>query len=112
MIDTHIQNSETLATIDSSAHLEVLVNREDFLQAFKAAGWASPRRSDLPILHRILIEARGNKLTLTGTDLETWFRVAVPALSSTEARAALAIPKDRILPWLQDLASGMIALRF
>jgi DNA polymerase-3 subunit beta len=106
------QNSETLPTVDSSAHPDVLVNREDFLFAFKAAGWASTRHNEIPILRCILIEASGNKLTLTGTDLETWFSVPVPALSSEEVHAALAIPKGGILPWLQDLTTATIALRF
>lgn len=113
MIDTQLQNSETLATVDSPvSRPDVLVNREDFLRAFTAAGWACARHSELPILRCVLIEARHGRLTLTGTDLETGLRVAAPGMISGELDAALAIPKDRILPWLQDLASATIALRF
>ena len=59
-------------------------------KALSAVARAVPQRTTLPVLGNVLLEAVGERLTLTTTDLEIGVRTSIPAV--VEAAGATTVP--------------------
>lgn len=62
------------------------------------------RNSQLPILQNVLIQAQGNILTLTTTDLEIGIKTVVGG--KMESEGSCALPAKRLLEYVQQLPGG------
>jgi len=89
--------------------LKALFSKKDFLSAWKRLSPFLPKNSHIAALRSVLVEASGNAIALTATDLDCRVRVRVPAEVSCPpgtiaclpgaafATAVKTIPEDRIL---------------
>ena len=57
--------------------------------AVKAVGKMLERRNSIPILSNVLIQLGDDAATITGTDLDNWLSVIVPAVVPIAARGAM-----------------------
>ena len=67
------------------------IDHADITPAFTFVARIAPSRAVRPVLSSVLLEARGQHLTLTTTDLETAAVTTVPAKVLEEGRAALPV---------------------
>jgi DNA polymerase-3 subunit beta len=63
-------------------------NARDLAAAAKSVGKLIERRNSIPILANVLIQLGDDVATITGTDLDNWLTVMVPALVPIAARGA------------------------
>jgi len=59
--------------------MEFTVNRSDLVRELGLSQGVVEKKSTIPILSNILLEADGERLTLTATDLELGIRCSCPA---------------------------------
>lgn len=59
--------------------MHITIQREDFLKPIGIVAGVVERRQTLPILSYVMLQNRGGKLTMTGTDLEVEVVVQIPA---------------------------------
>lgn len=88
--------------------MRLVTRKKDLLRATAAAGRAVSGRSTLPLLHNLLIEATGGytdgRLTLTGTDLDTWVSASIACEVEQPGRTTL---NARLLAeWCNALSDG------
>jgi DNA polymerase-3 subunit beta len=80
------------------------LSREQFLGPLQSVMGVVERRQTMPILANVLINARNNRLSLTGTDLE------VEMMASTEANVAAAgditVPGRKLLEIVRAFPEG------
>jgi DNA polymerase-3 subunit beta len=84
------------------------IDRPTLIQAMKLAALAIEQRNAIPILGYMGIRSVGDKLILTGTDLDMTLEVEIAALSSTSMQLALADP-HRVAQALQ-LGEGAVEI--
>lgn len=72
--------------------MKATISNEKAMLAAKLAN--VPRSSALPLLTGLKVEAVGDKLILTGTDLEVTTKITIPAL--VEEEGATVLPFDRL----------------
>ena len=90
--------------------MDVTVNTGDFLRELTAAMPALQRKSELPVLHSVELEASGNSLTVTATNLSLTIRASLDAQVWSEGRAV--IPAERFAAYVGLLpGSSNISLR-
>ncbi len=81
------------------------LSREALLNPLQFVAGVVERRQTLPILSNILFSLDGNKLSLTGTDLEVEIRGTTEVLATTEAGQA-TVPARKILDICRALPEG------
>lgn len=82
----------------------VVIDRAALMRAGQASS-AVETRNTIPILSNMLIEAEGEQIALTGTDLDLAVRIAVPA--RCEGRPfALTVPAKRLATLVQSSDEG------
>ena len=64
--------------------MKISVERNDLLRSMSRAQSVVERRTTIPILSNVLIEARGDKLTLRATDLDIELLDSVDAVVEKE----------------------------
>ena len=73
--------------------MNVVVDRTSLFKGLQMVQNLTDTRSTLPLLSHLLVEAEGERLTLTATDLEVGGRVSVPATVNAPGTVALAARK-------------------
>lgn len=81
--------------------MKFTIAQEEFLRALGAASGVVPTRTTLPILSEILIEAQGDGLTLSATDLD--LSVTVQAKASVRDEGAVTLPARRLNELIREL---------
>ena len=59
--------------------MEFTVSRADLVRELNLSQGVVEKKTTIPILSNVLVEADGDKLVLTATDLELGIRVSCPA---------------------------------
>lgn len=86
------------------------VNRGELLRALASATAIVERRNTIPVLSHVLIEAVGEGLRLTATDLNMQVTLAVPA--TVEGEGGLTVPAALLLGIVRELPEGaQVSLR-
>ena len=75
--------------------MRIVINRESLLEPLIQAGGVVERRQTLPILANVLVQATGDLLAITATDLEVELRTE--ARASCEAGGSFTIPARKLL---------------
>lgn len=81
--------------------MKFTISQEAFSEGLANAASAVNPRSTLPILSNVLLQASGDTLTLTATDLDFTVRTAVPAKTGKQGSATL--PAKRLSTLVKDL---------
>lgn len=89
--------------------MEFSVARKDLLKELKLLDGCVEKKSTIPILSSVLVEAKGDSLILTASDLETSLRCSCPAKVKKEGGST--IPAKLLLHYVQLLPEADITFR-
>jgi len=89
--------------------MEFTVKKFDLLQELNLTQGVVERKTTIPILSHLLCEAKGNRVTLTATDLELSLRTSCEAKVKKEG--AGTIPAKKLLELVRLLPEGEIRFR-
>jgi DNA polymerase-3 subunit beta len=91
------------------AAMEITVSRQDLVKELTATQSVVERKTTIPILSNFLIEADGDRLNITATDLDQAIR------TSTEAKikkpGACTIPARKLYDYIKLLPEGDISIK-
>jgi DNA polymerase-3 subunit beta len=90
--------------------MELTVSKADLARELGLSQGVVEKRTTIPILSNILLEASGDRLTLTATDLELGIRAECPARVKKEG--AGTIPARKLLDYVRLLPEGDINIKF
>jgi DNA polymerase III subunit beta len=88
---------------------EFVVNRQDLLEEIAQIQGAVDRKTTIPILNNILLQAAGSALQLTATDLDLSIRASCPA--KVAKQGAFTIPGRKLYDYLRLLPNGDINVK-
>lgn len=86
--------------------MHLSVDRSDFFSALQVVSRAVSSRTPLPVLSGVLLEAAGQNLVLTATDLEITIRTKIPAQVSREGSVVLS--SRYLLEYVRRIPEGSI----
>src|ERR1700723_1172116 len=89
--------------------MEFSVKKFDLLQELNLTQGVVERKTTIPILSHLLLEAKGNRLTITATDLELSVRTSCEAKVKKEG--AGTIPAKKLLELVRLLPEGEIRFK-
>jgi DNA polymerase-3 subunit beta len=90
--------------------MEFTVNKADLVRELSLSQGVVEKKTTIPILSNILLEARGDRLYLTATDLELGLRTSCPAKVKTEG--AGTIPARKLLDYVRLLPDAEVTVKF
>jgi len=90
--------------------MELTVSKADLARELGLSQGVVEKRTTIPILSNILLEASGDRLTLTATDLELGIRAQCPARVKKEG--AGTIPARKLLDYVRLLPDGDVNIKF
>ncbi len=90
--------------------MEFTVSKADLVRELNLSQGVVEKRTTIPILSNVLMEARGSSVQLTATDLELGMRCSCPAKVSREG--AGTIPVRRLLDYVRLLPDGELTVKF
>jgi DNA polymerase III subunit beta len=89
--------------------MEVVIDRDAFLKGLQMVQNIVEPRQTLPILANILLEAEGESVRMTATDLEVGARVSVPA--KVGGKGAITVSARKLTEIVKELAAAAVALK-
>jgi DNA polymerase-3 subunit beta len=89
--------------------MEFTVEKSDLLRELALTQGVVERKTTIPILSNLLIEAKGSTLTITATDLELTIRTSCPAKIKKDG--AGTIPAKKLLELVRLLPEGEIKFK-
>ena len=90
--------------------MEFSVNRADLVRELSLSQGVVEKKTTIPILSNVLIEAAGDRITLTATDLELGIRCECPARVKREG--AGTVPARKLLDYVRLLPEGELTMKF
>jgi DNA polymerase-3 subunit beta len=90
--------------------MELTVSKADLARELGLSQGVIEKRTTIPILSNVLLEAGGDRLTLTATDLELGIRSECPARVKKEG--AGTIPARKLLDYVRLLPEGDVNIKF
>jgi len=90
--------------------MEFTVSKADLVAELSLSQGVVEKKTTIPILSNVLIEAAGDRVTLTATDLELGIRSSCPAKVKKEG--AGTIPARRLLDYARLLPDGEVNMKF
>jgi len=70
--------------------MKLIVNKADVFEAVSAVATVIPRSPSIQLLGNILFEVVEDRVMITGTDMETWVRMTIPA--TVEEKGSITVP--------------------
>ena len=89
--------------------MEVVIDRDAFLKGLQMVQNIVEPRQTLPILANVLLEAEGESVRMTATDLEVGARVSVPA--KVGGKGAITVSARKLAEIVNELAAAAVALK-
>jgi len=89
--------------------MEVVLDRDAFLKGLQMVQNIVEPRQTLPILANVLLEADGESVRLTATDLEVGARVSVPA--KVGSKGAITVSARKLTEIVKELPAAAVALK-
>jgi DNA polymerase III subunit beta len=90
--------------------MEFTVNKADLVRELSLSQGVVEKRTTIPILSNVLMEAAGEKVQFTATDLELGIRCSCPARVAREGSGT--IPVRRLLDYVRLLPDAELSLKF
>ena len=90
--------------------MEFTILKSDLVRELGLTQGVVEKRTTIPILSNVLVEASQDKITLTATDLELGVRSICPA--KVKKPGAGTIPAKRLLDYVRLLPEGDVTLKF
>lgn len=89
--------------------MQIEIGQSEFSKALDKVSGAIESKTTIPILSNILVQAKGEGLTLTATDLEVAIRVTVPAKVKREG--TLCLPGKKLREIVHRLAAVPVKIK-
>lgn len=90
--------------------MEFTVSKSDLVRELSLSQGVVEKKTTIPILSNVLIEAAGDRVTLTATDLELGIRCSCPARVKKEGSGTL--PARKLLDYVRLLPEGDVHMKF
>jgi DNA polymerase-3 subunit beta len=90
--------------------MEFTVSKADLVRELNLSQGVVEKKTTIPILSNVLLEASGDRLSLTATDLELGIRCATPA--TLKSAGAGTIPAKKLLDYVRLLPDGEVNFKF
>jgi DNA polymerase-3 subunit beta len=90
--------------------MEFTVSRADLVRELSLSQGVVEKKTTIPILSNVLLEARGESVTLTATDLEIGIRCSCPAKIKKEG--AGTVPARKLLDYVRLLPESDLHVKF
>ena len=90
--------------------MEFTVNKTDLVRELSLSQGVVEKKTTIPILSNVLIEASGDRVTLTATDLELGIRCSCPAKVKKEG--AGTVPARKLLDYVRLLPDAELTVKF
>jgi DNA polymerase-3 subunit beta len=90
--------------------MEFTVNKSDLVRELGLSQGVVEKKTTIPILSNVLIEARDGQILLTATDLELSIRSACPARVKKEGSGT--VPAKKLLDYVRLLPDAEITIKF
>src|SRR3974390_2788160 len=104
-----ISESEVEKPASQGAAMEITVSRQDLLRELTATQSVVERKTTIPILSNFLLEAEGDSLNLTATDLDQAIRTS--ASVKVKKPGACTIPARKLYDYIKLLPDGDISIK-
>jgi DNA polymerase-3 subunit beta len=89
--------------------MEISVDKSDLLKELSASQGAVDRKTTIPILCNVLLEAHGNELSVTATDLDLSLRTACAA--NVIRPGSCTVPARKLYDYVKLLGDGEIKMK-
>ena len=89
--------------------MEFTVSKADLVRELSLSQGVVEKKTTIPILSNVLLEATGDRVTLTATDLELGIRCSCPARIKKEG--AGTVPARKLLDYVRLLPEGEMLIR-
>ena len=90
--------------------MEFTVSKSDLVKELSLSQGVVEKKTTIPILSNVLIEAAGDRVILTATDLELGIRCSCPARVKKEG--AGTVPARKLLDFVRLLPEGDVNMKF
>src|SRR5947208_3337318 len=90
--------------------MEFTVSKSDLVRELGLSQGVVEKKTTIPILSNVLLEASGDRITLTATDLELGIRCSCPARVKKEG--AGTVPARKLLDYIRLLPEGDVNMKF
>jgi DNA polymerase-3 subunit beta len=90
--------------------MEFSVNKSDLVRELSLSQGVVEKKTTIPILSNVLIEASGDRITLSATDLELGIRCSCPAKIKKEG--AGTVPARKLLDYVRLLPEAELNMKF
>jgi DNA polymerase III subunit beta len=90
--------------------MEFTVSKTDLLRELSLSQGVVEKKTTIPILSNVLIEAAGDRVTLTATDLELGIRCSCPARVKKEGSGT--VPARKLLDYVRLLPDADLNVKF
>ncbi|MDE3164522.1 MAG: DNA polymerase III subunit beta [Acidobacteriota bacterium] len=90
--------------------MEFTVGKSDLVRELSLSQGVVEKKTTIPILSNVLIEAEGDRVTLTATDLELGIRCSCPARIKKEGTGT--VPARKLLDYVRLLPEGDVNMKF
>ena len=91
------------------AAMEITVSRQELVKELTATQSVVERKTTIPILSNFLIEADGDQLNITATDLDQAIRTS--AVAKVKKPGACTIPAHKLYDYIKLLPDGDISIK-
>src|SRR6266404_8127881 len=90
--------------------MEFTVSKSDLVRELSLSQGVVEKKTTIPILSNVLLEAAGDRVTLTATDLELGIRCSCPARVKKEGSGT--VPARKLLDYMRLLPDGDVNMKF
>src|SRR5450432_4424243 len=90
--------------------MEFTVSKSDLVRELSLSQGVVEKKTTIPILSNVLLEAAGDRITLTATDLELGIRCSCPARVKKEG--AGTVPARKLLDYVRLLPDADLNVKF
>jgi len=90
--------------------MEFTVSKSDLVRELSLSQGVVEKKTTIPILSNVLLEAAGDRVTLTATDLELGIRCSCPARVKKEGSGT--VPARKLLDYMRLLPEGDVNMKF
>ena len=104
-----IVETEVEKPISQGAAMEITVSRQDLVKELTATQSVVERKTTIPILSNFLIEADGDRLSITATDLDQAIRTSTAA--KVKKQGSCTIPARKLYDYIKLLPDGDISIK-
>src|SRR5271165_6677642 len=98
------------AKIRAGETMEFSVSKADLVRELSLSQGVVEKKTTIPILSNVLLEASGDRVHLTATDLELGIRCSCPARVKKEG--AGTVPARKLLDYMRLLPEGDVNMKF